>query len=862
MVGALCAAQVASGQPAGAQESRLKALMRRSPAAAVAAAPERRDVYTGPVEIVVADDFEGGASTAIYQFMRDGLPVSAYQSSSAAPSVRCGDIVRLEGVRVGDTMAVGRAEVTRRGAEESMCKPTGPQKVAVILVSFPGGPAPATPPSSLRKLLFDGGSPSANSWYREKSQDRLSLSGDVFGPYTLDRAYSCSETMAMRAAAIRAADRDIDFREFQRYFLVFPPVRDCIFGGMATLGCGEIQSDEGPILASWAWFNDYADPALMLGTYLHEFGHNLGLGHSRLLRFPGDSLEADDFRAVPLEYGDSASVMGKSRDGDLAAAHKLALGWLEPGTDVVSVEENGSFLVTPLGSGSGVRALRIRRRAGANEWLWLEYRPGSPTGNGALIRLETPETGPLTNLLDMTPATLDEARFDLGESSEAQPALPAWTTWTDPHSGLTITLGEERPEGLDVFIRYDEPCAVPELRELTVSDPEQEITVPVAATPGCDWQVKGGRAWLSAWRIDAEARVKVGVISDNLHRSGVISIGRNTVRVTQKGPARDMELLSMSPPGSDMPVNGPVPFLFHLRDENGVEDMQALQLSVAPGPGSAAAPCYFRFSQVRRVIEVSADGAEFHDAESAVEGHSGACAGLMPTILRLDRTDVIFRLFLTYAGAAGEPLAVSVRAEGAAGVVGPWVQAAEVQTTDACRALPAVNYLIYLSRGSTDEALSIVPSSSPCVWNATTDAAWIRLRTSQAGDGGVLRYEIEANPDSTTREGRIIINGAPVRVVQFGSGEIQPHYVTLRPSETVVSGMAGVGSLSFYYGLGDLVPAIPESPWLTVYRVVRAADRREIRFLTEDNPEPTPRVGTILVGGKPFTVLQLGRPAR
>lgn len=51
-------------------------------------------------------------------------------------------------------------------------------------------------------------------------------------------------------------------------------------------------------------------------------------------------------------------------------------------------------------------------------------------------------------------------------------------------------------------------------------------------------------------------------------------------------------------------------------------------------------------------------------------------------------------------------------------------------------------------------------------------------------------------------------------------------------------------------------------PWLRVLRVERAADRREIRFLAEQNPEAAPRVGTILVGGKPFTVLQQAGPVR
>jgi hypothetical protein len=89
----------------------------------------------------------------------------------------------------------------------------------------------------------------------------------------------------------------------------------------------------------------------------------------------------------------------------------------------------------------------------------------------------------------------------------------------------------------------------------------------------------------------------------------------------------------------------------------------------------------------------------------------------------------------------------------------------------------------------------------------------------------------------------MMVHGAPVRAVRLGSGETQPGHVALRPSETVVRGAAGMGSLSFHCGLGAVAPAIPEPPWLAVYRVGRAGDGRAVLLLPEDHPGPTPRMG-------------------
>jgi M6 family metalloprotease-like protein len=772
-------------------------------------------------------------------------------AAGSSELTRCGV---TEAVLEGDAIAVGQAHTKKRSAEVADCTSIGEQRVAVIRATFPGVRPPETTAAAMGRLLFDDASFSANTWYREASYGKVSLSGAVFGPYTLDRSYTCSELSQMRTAAIRAADRDVNFSQYQRFILVYPPIRNCTFGGLGQMGCYDSDSDDGRFRGSWIWINYIPDSAMFLDLLMHEFGHNLGLGHSRLLRFPGDSLEADDHRAVPLEYGDGRSIMGHGRFGDFASAHKLRMGWLENEADVITVDRDGEFVLAPLGNDAGVRALRVRRNVGADEWLWVEYR-GSQ--NGVLVRRETPASAALTHLLDMTPASLDDARLDMGAASEAQPELPAGSTWADPHSDLTISVSEAGPDGTLVTVRYVDRCGVPDSRRITVSSEEQEISLPVGAPENCEWSVKSGRTWLSVSRDGSTARVKVSALTGELHRTGVVSVGRHTISVLQKAAQRDLETVSVSPGGAEMPLNSPVPFTLQVRDGNGEYDTQALQLSVVPGPGSNASPCYFRHSIARKTIEVSDDGESFRDSESPEVHRSGSCglaAGALSS--RVGETDILLAVSLMLDGGEGDTFTLRLRAEDASGEAGPWIQASQLIAGKQCMVLPQLAFLFYVSGALPDQRLRIVATPSPCEWAATADVPWIQLKSHTGADGGEILFDLAANPEATTREGRILINGAPVRIQQFGKGEILPRYVEFRPVETEVSGQRGVAALAFSYGLSDLIPAVAEVPWLQVYRIERAADRREISYLFDGNPEASPRIGTINVGGRTFTVRQ------
>lgn len=832
-------------------------------AALPAGAAEPAASYTGPVEVVIADDFDGGSSTTFYRFRQDGREITAWQNSAEAPDLRCGDTVTLDGDRFGDTLAVRSARVASRlpgrGAAGPGCSSTGEQRTAVILVTWPGAPALGATAPSLDLLMFDQRAFSAHVWYREMSYGKVSFSGRSFGPYTLDRAYTCSETSAMRTAALRAADADIDFTQYQRVILVFPRIADCSFGGMSTLGCTELQTADGPVRASFVWANSTSS---LLSLLIHELGHSLGVGHSRQLRFPGASLEADSYRAVPVEYGDRTAAMGSGTYGDFAAAHKVELGWLDPAADVLTVDSDGDFLLAPLSAPSGVRALRVRRRAApgaAGEWLWIEHRrtyesiasylqAGTSSGfGGLLIRRETPDSATRTHLLDLTPASLDQASQDPGASSENWPDLPANTLWQDPHSVLEIQAGLYHPDGISVTIRFTDSCAVPAQTDITLTPDTTSLAIPVAAAPDCQWEALSGRTWLTARRDGEVVQITAQPLPNDLHRDGLITIGRTVVRVRQLAAPRLTQIVASDPPGPLLPVGSTMPLLFHLRHDNGLDDLRAVELAVAPGPGSSSAPCHFRFENPAVTLTPLEDGT------------LPPCE-LTASLYRVNDAEAIFVGRFRYSGPAGEALSVSLRAEDAQGVLEPWTPAAVFTTTDTgCAAWPAYNFGLFLSTAANNQGLTILSSSPSCPWTASSDSDWLRP-LSPAGEGpGALRFEVAANPGFSNREGRLTVNGSTVRIVQFGAGEVQPLFVTLSPAETVVSGLAGKSSLAYSYGLADLVPAVSDLPWLHVTAVSRSADSRQVAFSFDANPSAEPRLGALTVGGRTFSVLQQGR---
>ncbi|MFP2933240.1 hypothetical protein ACLESO_50465, partial [Pyxidicoccus sp. 3LG] len=340
---------------------------------------------------------------------------------------------------------------------------TGDQRSIVILATFPFQPQTLTV-EQVREVFFSTTQRSLTRFWSEASQGRTTASGNVVGWYTLDRAYSCNETDAMRIAAIAAADPDVDFREYDRVFIVHPTPAGmgCHYGGYGSLACHTQNTQDGTITASTSWLlAEYMAPNDMgVELVTHEGGHNLTLHHASARDFGAEPLGPVGVRGTLTEYGDVLSAMGDWNLGHYAAPHKVRLGWLESSAVATVDGTDGTFTLSPFSGplGSGLQALKVRRGFYGDGWLWLEARRAvgdydttlpSQVFGGAAVHYEDPLTGTYTHLLDFTPET---ATF-------WDPAFLPGSTWTDPYTNVRLTVDSSTPAGVTVSVHYEPvPC--------------------------------------------------------------------------------------------------------------------------------------------------------------------------------------------------------------------------------------------------------------------------------------------------------------------------------------------------------------------------------------------------------------------
>ena len=424
-----------------------------------AALLEWQGEWDGPAEFVVADDENLSlAKTFLRMKTADGEMVDLYVADGDV-EVQCGDLLQVKGVRLGSRVAAARPMIKVTQALASPCGPAGAQNIAVLLVTFPGVTPPALTAASVQDMLFGTGR-SVSEYWRENSYGKTWATGQVFGWFTLDAAYTCDQNYQMRDAAVRAADPSVNFSQFNRLFIIFPKPSGCAWAGLSNVGCSSFSSADGTISASTSWMVGDWMTNNTWGVELpaHEGGHGLGLMHSRSRAFGSDAVGSLTSSGSISEYGDNFSSMGYWNLGHYTVEQKKQLGWM-PSSNVTTVQTSGNYTIMPTEMNvAGTQALQVQRGTGNNAYLWLEYR--QPTGNydsqigsqvfsGALIHYHDNYTGSYTDLADFT-----------GGSSFGDPALPVGTSWTDPYTNLKLTVNSATSSGLNVSVNFGStPCA-------------------------------------------------------------------------------------------------------------------------------------------------------------------------------------------------------------------------------------------------------------------------------------------------------------------------------------------------------------------------------------------------------------------
>ena len=155
------------------------------------------------------DDFDHGASSTHVRLRREGEEVVLHFDGNAAPQRQCREALAVEGIRLGDEVAVRAVG----DAMATACTPIGPQSTLVILAKFPGYADSFSAACAHNVIFADGASRSLNTYFKEASAGAISATGKVIGWLTLDKVYSCSDYSNMRLAAIRAADQVVDLTQ-------------------------------------------------------------------------------------------------------------------------------------------------------------------------------------------------------------------------------------------------------------------------------------------------------------------------------------------------------------------------------------------------------------------------------------------------------------------------------------------------------------------------------------------------------------------------------------------------------------------------------------------------------------------------
>ena len=450
---------------------------------AAAAELEVRGSWEGILDYTIIDDEQLRHSEVEIALQKGSQRIALHFAEREPAGLRGGIFLRVEGVRVGDDVAVEPSasaafeeSISAASAENSAeaagsCSALGDQRIAVIRATFPG----VTPSLSRQKVVdtFFGQSNSLDGYWKEASYNQTWATGDVYpldgGWYELDREYSCAsgndESSLLRAKAIELADTDIDYSQYERVVIVFPkPSSGCRYAGLASLGCGMSVPDTTKLVSYAHQLSNYmGNSTQALQLTCHESGHSLGLSHAGSRRFyAGDgsreTLGAFGTSGTISTYGDKFSCLGSWVIGHYAASHKARMGWLG-GSAVADVTSTGQFNVGPTEvSGSGTKALKIKRGSGNNDYVWVEYRQpigsydanfGSQVYSGAMLHYEDLFTSVKSHLLDGTPST----------SSFSDPAVPSGSTTVDAYTNLSIAVGPATSSALTVTVDFGpEPC--------------------------------------------------------------------------------------------------------------------------------------------------------------------------------------------------------------------------------------------------------------------------------------------------------------------------------------------------------------------------------------------------------------------
>lgn len=345
--------------------------------ASIAQNIEEESEITGALQVLHADNFDQKKSYYQYALIdstseeQDELlakPRYDLYFVTNPPKVYSGSIVTVKSVKLASKLVTETGDPSGRKYNTKVKTPkpaisTGRQKVAVFLINFSGNKVQPFTVDQVKGLVLSNPA-SVRNFYREISYDKVNVTADVLGWFTVTPKTPECEFGDWGNQAKQQAKNLKGYNRFI-YVMTYSPMDTgkCNWGGLGTIGGNP---------ASEAWVFGY-DSYISDSTFNHEFGHNLGVHHANFFSC-GDKSVDEYYRCQNNEYGDPYDVMGNGFN-HFNAPHKLTVGWLSD-NDIQKVSQDGVYELVPIESSGkkvGKRVLKIAKLNSDDDY-YLEYR--------------------------------------------------------------------------------------------------------------------------------------------------------------------------------------------------------------------------------------------------------------------------------------------------------------------------------------------------------------------------------------------------------------------------------------------------------------------------------------------------------
>lgn len=356
--------------------------------------------------------------------------------------------------------------VTLELAEAPTTTPaTSTTRVAVLLVNFVGDTrTPWTRAQVTATFFTDAPTKSVRSYYAEQSYGGMTVTGDVFGYYTIDVDRStCAWSTWHRAARDAATAAGVNLSTYTNVMAIWPGQSVCGWAGIAYVP-GAYSALNNTI--SWT-------------TAAHELGHNLGAHHAQALSCTqGGARVPISSSCTTSEYGDPFDRMGGGQV-HFNNYHRRQVGFLTT-SDQLTIPSPGSYDIGVASDVDSSAPKIVRLARGDGTYLYLEARQpfglfeafssSSNVTAGVTIRIGPDTARVQTKLVDTTSST----------TTFADSALVTGQRVTDPVSGWTITTVAADATGATVSLSKLGDTAPP----TATPTPAPSGTPAPSATPG------------------------------------------------------------------------------------------------------------------------------------------------------------------------------------------------------------------------------------------------------------------------------------------------------------------------------------------------------------------------------------------